>query len=75
MLKSLGIEVVRVEEQMKHNPMFSTVKSPNREKFDSLKTMMNKAKPVGVEVVIGIDPDADRMSIAARNKSGKFEKF
>jgi phosphoglucomutase len=74
-LKSLGVEVVCVEEQMTHDPMFSTVKSPNPENFDSLKLAIDRANAVGADLVIATDPDADRMAIAARNNHGEFEKF
>ncbi|MDR0351484.1 MAG: phospho-sugar mutase [Puniceicoccales bacterium] len=74
-LKSLGMKVICVEEQMVHDPLFSTVKSPNPENFDSLRLAIDQAKAVGADVVIATDPDADRMAIAARNNDGEFEKF
>ncbi|MDR2735789.1 MAG: phospho-sugar mutase [Puniceicoccales bacterium] len=74
-LQSLGVEVICVEEQMKQDPGFSTVKSPNPENFDSLKLAIDRAKATGADLVIATDPDADRMAIAAKNNDGEFEKF
>jgi phosphomannomutase len=75
LLKSLGVEIIGVEEQMNHDLLFSTVKFPNSENFDSLKLAIDRAKTVDAKVVIDTDLDEDGKSIVVSNRSGNFEKF
>ena len=70
LLKSLGVEVIEVPEQMKLDGRFPTVQSPNPENAEALKVAIAKANEVGADVVIATDPDADRMGVAVRDGSG-----
>ena len=70
LLKSLGVEVIEVPEQMNPDGRFPTVKSPNPENAEALKMAIAKANEVGADVVIATDPDADRMGVAVRDGSG-----
>ena len=72
LLKSLGVEVVEVPEQMKLDGRFPTVQSPNPENAEALKVAIAKANEVGADVVIATDPDADRMGVAVRDGSGEM---
>ena len=70
LLKSLGVEVIEVPEQMKLDGRFPTVQSPNPENAEALKVAIAKANEAGADVVIATDPDADRMGVAVRDGSG-----
>ena len=51
---------------------FSTVKSPNPEEPAALELAIALAKEKGAELVMGTDPDADRVGIAIPKKDGEF---
>lgn len=71
-LSKMGITVNVVKEQTLPDTEFSTVRVPNPEEADTLKLGVELADKIGSDVVIGTDPDADRMGIAIRNDQGKF---
>lgn len=64
--------IINVPEQDITDGNFPTVKSPNPENADALKMAIEKAEKTGAELVMATDPDADRVGIAVRDKSGKF---
>ena len=61
-----------VEEQRVPNGDFPTVKSPNPEEPDALKMATDLAEKIQADIVIGTDPDGDRLGIAVRNLEGKI---
>lgn len=61
-----------VEAQATPSGDFPTVKSPNPEEPEALKMAMDLAEEIGADIVIGTDPDADRLGIAVRNFHGKL---
>lgn len=70
-LKDAGFADVRiVEEQSEPNGNFPTVKSPNPEEAEALSIAVSKAREIGADLVIGTDPDADRVGIAVGNPDG-----
>jgi len=71
-LKEFGVEVIEVPEQMVQDPRFPTVKSPNPENAEALAMAIAKANEVGADVVVATDPDADRMGVAVRDRSGQM---
>lgn len=72
-LKSAGYKNVHiVEEQAEPNGDFPTVDSPNPEEPAALKMAMELAKKVNGDIVIGTDPDSDRVGIAVKNTQGKI---
>jgi phosphoglucomutase len=71
-LRKLGVEVIEVPEQMEPDGRFPTVKSPNPENAEALAMAIVRAKETGAEVVIATDPDADRMGVAVRDRSGEM---
>lgn len=71
-LRNLGVEVVEVPEQARHDPRFPTVKSPNPENAEALRMGVETAEAEGASVVLGMDPDADRMGVAVRDGSGQL---
>ncbi len=61
-----------VEEQAKPNGDFPTVKSPNPEEPEALKMAIDLAKKEQADIVIGTDPDCDRLGVAVRNPQGDY---
>ncbi len=61
-----------VEEQAEPNGNFPTVKSPNPEEAEALKMAVDKAKAINADIVIGTDPDADRVGMAVRDLNGEL---
>ncbi|WP_304353313.1 phospho-sugar mutase [Brachyspira innocens] len=51
---------------------FPTVESPNPENPEALQIAVNKAKEIGAELVMGTDPDCDRMGCALLTKDGSY---
>jgi phosphomannomutase len=73
-LKKAGYSAVSViEEQAKPDGDFPTVKSPNPEEPEALQMAIEKANAIGADIVIGTDPDADRLGIAVRNEKNELE--
>ena len=62
-----------VEEQAEPDGNFPTVESPNPEEPAALAMALQKAEEVQADIVIGTDPDADRLGIAVRNHKGDME--
>ena len=62
-----------VEEQRVPNGDFPTVKSPNPEEPEALKMATNLADKIGADIVIGTDPDCDRLGVAVRDTDGKMK--
>ena len=71
-LRKLGVEVIEVPEQMEPDGRFPTVKSPNPENAEALTMAIAKANETDTDVVIATDPDADRMGVAVRDRSGEM---
>lgn len=72
-LKRAGYtNVYIVEEQAIPNGDFPTVKSPNPEEPEALDMALKLAEKVKADIVIGTDPDCDRLGIAVRNTAGKL---
>jgi phosphoglucomutase len=73
-LRRRGFEhVIVVPEQAEPDGNFPTVKKPNPEEGEALDMGIELAREEGADLVIGTDPDADRMGIAVRIGNGKFE--
>jgi phosphomannomutase len=61
-----------VEEQRVPNGDFPTVKSPNPEEPEALTMALALAEKEHADIVIGTDPDCDRLGVAVRNNDGKM---
>ena len=73
-LKRAGYQnVTIIEEQAKPDGNFPTVVSPNPEEPEALSIAIKKAKEIGADMVVGTDPDGDRLGIAVRNLNGEME--
>lgn len=62
-----GMNVTVVKEQELPDGNFSTVRSPNPEEKDALTIAIEKAKEIGGDLVLGTDPDCDRVGIAVKH--------
>ena len=72
-LKRAGYKNVHiVEEQREPNGDFPTVASPNPEEPAALKMALDLAEKVNADIVIGTDPDSDRLGIAVRDLDNKM---
>lgn len=65
MLSDMDVTVVKEQELPDGN--FSTVRSPNPEEKDALTIAIKKAKQIDADLVLGTDPDCDRVGIAVKN--------
>ncbi len=73
-LKRAGYKnVTIIEEQAKPDGSFPTVVSPNPEEPEALSIAIAKAEEIGADMVVGTDPDSDRLGIAVRNLDGKMQ--
>ena len=61
-----------VKEQEIPDGNFPTVKSPNPEEPEALKLALELAEKTQADLVIGTDPDADRLGVAVRNTNGEM---
>ncbi|WP_026978269.1 phospho-sugar mutase [Flavobacterium tegetincola] len=61
-----------VPEQSVPNGDFPTVKSPNPEEPEALTMALALAEKLNSDIVIGTDPDCDRLGVAVRNTDGKM---
>jgi phosphoglucomutase len=61
-----------VAEQSDPNGDFPTVKSPNPEEPEALKMALELADKIQADIVIGTDPDCDRLGVAVRNNEGEM---
>ena len=72
MLRGLGFDVLTVPEQDIQDGRFPTVDSPNPENGPALAMAIKLAEQSNADLVVGTDPDADRMGVAVRDAEGKM---
>ncbi|RYJ45765.1 phospho-sugar mutase [Flavobacterium beibuense] len=71
LLENAGYSNVHiVAEQAAPNGNFPTVKSPNPEEPEALAMAIELANEVNADIVVGTDPDSDRLGVAVRNSQG-----
>ncbi len=72
-LQKIGFsDIAIVEEQAIPDGNFPTVVSPNPEETAALSMAIEKAKKLQADIVMGTDPDGDRLGIVIRKKNGKY---
>ena len=72
-LKKAGFtNITTLETVQPPNGNFPTVESPNPENPEALKMAVDKAKEIGAELVMGTDPDCDRMGCALLDRDGNY---
>ncbi|MBM7646903.1 phosphoglucomutase [Scopulibacillus daqui] len=64
--------VTVVEEQAEPDPEFPTVKLPNPEEHEAFTIAVRYGKKLDADILLGTDPDADRMGVAVKNHSGEY---
>jgi phosphoglucomutase len=73
-LERMGFTNVHiVEEQAKPDGNFPTVVYPNPEESEALSIALQKARKLDADILMGTDPDADRVGIAVKNHHGEFQ--
>lgn len=72
-LDEIGVKnVFTVPEQEKPNGDFPTVKSPNPENAEAFDIATEYAKKQNADIVIGTDPDSDRIGVVVKNSDDKY---
>ncbi len=72
-LQTVGFtDVCVVDEQFAPDPNFSTVASPNPEEREAFTMAIACAEREGADIILGTDPDGDRLGVLARDSRGKF---
>jgi phosphoglucomutase len=72
-LKVFGFtNVTIVDEQAEPDGNFPTVVSPNPEESEAMSIGLRKAKELDADILLGTDPDADRVGIAIKDKAGNW---
>ncbi|NLM50969.1 MAG: phospho-sugar mutase [Clostridiaceae bacterium] len=71
--KKVGLKnFILVEEQTTPDGNFPTVKSPNPEEKEGFKLAIELAKKENCDLIVGTDPDCDRVGIVVRNNNGEY---
>ncbi len=72
-LKAFGFDNVHiVEEQAEPDGNFPTVGYPNPEEKETMSIGLKKAKELDADILLGTDPDADRVGIGVKNNNGEW---
>ncbi len=71
-LGEMGVEVIEVPEQAQPNGDFPTVEYPNPEEASAMKMAIELGRQKGADLVMGTDPDADRLGIAVPEGEGRY---
>ena len=61
-----------IKSQSEPNGNFPTVKSPNPEEPEALEMAVEEAYKIDADIVIGTDPDSDRLGVCVKNKKGRY---
>jgi phosphoglucomutase len=73
-LQNFGFHnVTVVREQELPDPNFSTVKSPNPEEHEAFELAIQYGKKEDADILMGTDPDTDRLGVAVKNAEGNYE--
>lgn len=72
-LDRIGFQQVRVvAEQELPDGSFPTVKSPNPEEREAFSIAIEQAKAWDADIIMGTDPDADRMGAVVKDAAGEY---
>lgn len=73
LLEEVGFKnIYVVKEQEEPNGAFPTVTSPNPENKEAFNLALELAKEVGADIVMGTDPDSDRIGVLVRDHEGEY---
>lgn len=76
LLSKMGFEAVTLiseQAEANGNGQFPTVVYPNPEESEAMSKAVEKAKEIDADLVLGTDPDADRVGIAVKNHHGEIQ--
>ena len=76
LLQRMGFENVTIiteQAEPNGNGQFPTVVYPNPEEAEAMRMAVEKAQEINADLVLGTDPDADRVGIAAQNHHGQIQ--
>jgi phosphoglucomutase len=76
LLSKMGFEAVTIIEEQAEangNGQFPTVVYPNPEETEAMSKAVEKAKEIDADLVMGTDPDADRVGVAVKNHHGEIQ--
>jgi phosphoglucomutase len=68
-----NVSVIAEQAEPNGNGLFPTVVYPNPEESEAMSMAVNKAKEIDADLVLGTDPDADRVGIAVKNHHGEIQ--
>ena len=72
-LKEIGFKNVAVVPEQEHPDQdFPTVKSPNPEEHEAFTLAIELAKKQAADIIIGTDPDCDRVGVVVKNTKGEY---
>ncbi len=72
-LRQFGFtDITIVEEQATPDGNFPTVHYPNPEEKETMSLGLQKAKSINADILLGTDPDADRVGIGVKNNRGEW---
>lgn len=72
-LKEFGFLKVNIVKEQEHpDPDFSTVASPNPEEHAAFELAINYGEKIDADILMGTDPDADRVGVAVKDDQGKY---
>ncbi|WP_130859036.1 phospho-sugar mutase [Gracilibacillus phocaeensis] len=73
-LKAIGFQHIKiVPEQELPDPNFSTVEAPNPEEHAAFKLAIQYGEKLDADILLGTDPDADRVGVAVKNNQGIYQ--
>ncbi|MGB1449775.1 MAG: phospho-sugar mutase [Flavobacteriaceae bacterium] len=73
-LEQAGFQNVHIVEEQKHpDGDFPTVISPNPEEKEAFTLALKKAKEIDADIILGTDPDADRIGIGVKDLDGQWK--
>ena len=61
-----------VEEQREPDGNFPTVAYPNPEERETMSIGLEKARSLDADILLGTDPDADRVGVGVKNNKGEW---
>lgn len=74
LLDKIGFKNVHiVDEQRIPDGNFSTVIYPNPEEPEAMKLGLEKAQKIDADILVGTDPDADRIALGVKNENGEWQ--
>lgn len=72
-LKTFGfINLNLVDDQINPDGNFPTVVYPNPEESEAMKLGLQKAKAINADILLGTDPDADRVGVGVKDNHGNW---